>query len=165
MVPLNIKIFVLNATSKKGPGLLSQEVTRRQWLQSTWLSIKVLCYLPYRFMYSFQALSFIPFGFGSTICNIVLIAAILSCGNLRCRGEMRIICAVSIAELVEGTRRNHFFDIHDLFALCLRHCWDNIETFLNRVIPFFFFFFGSLRALKILKIIPNDYMKLIYFLD
>ncbi|VDK69160.1 unnamed protein product [Litomosoides sigmodontis] len=49
-----------------------------------------------------KATSFIPFAFCSTICNAILITAILRSSQLRCRREIQIICAVSIADSVEA---------------------------------------------------------------
>uniref|UniRef100_A0A0M3I2W6 G_PROTEIN_RECEP_F1_2 domain-containing protein n=1 Tax=Ascaris lumbricoides TaxID=6252 RepID=A0A0M3I2W6_ASCLU len=46
--------------------------------------------------------SFIPVGLGSTLCNGVIIAAILSQKNIRQRREFQIINALAIADFVEG---------------------------------------------------------------
>uniref|UniRef100_A0A915CAP4 G-protein coupled receptors family 1 profile domain-containing protein n=2 Tax=Parascaris univalens TaxID=6257 RepID=A0A915CAP4_PARUN len=46
--------------------------------------------------------SFIPVGLGSTLCNGVIIAAILSQKNIRQRREFQIISALAIADFVEG---------------------------------------------------------------
>ncbi|VDN59952.1 unnamed protein product [Dracunculus medinensis] len=50
----------------------------------------------------FQAISFVPFGLMSTICNAILIAAILRNRKLRVRQELKIIAAQSFADLVEA---------------------------------------------------------------
>ncbi|EFO27934.1 hypothetical protein LOAG_00548 [Loa loa] len=50
----------------------------------------------------FKAILFIPFGICSTICNTVLITAILRNRQLRYRHEMQIVCALSAADLVEA---------------------------------------------------------------
>ncbi|OZC11989.1 hypothetical protein X798_01170, partial [Onchocerca flexuosa] len=48
------------------------------------------------------AISFVPFGFLSSACNIVLIIAILRSNHLRSRREIQIICALSIADFLEA---------------------------------------------------------------
>lgn len=58
---------------------------------------------------SIQAISFIPFGLGSVLCNAILILAVLRSTDLRTRREIRIITALSFAEFVEGELSIDFF--------------------------------------------------------
>uniref|UniRef100_A0A914RNZ0 Uncharacterized protein n=1 Tax=Parascaris equorum TaxID=6256 RepID=A0A914RNZ0_PAREQ len=50
---------------------------------------------------SFSALAFIPFGFGATASNAILIIAILRSEQLRTRHEIQVMCALSFADFVE----------------------------------------------------------------
>uniref|UniRef100_A0A0M3HUB7 G_PROTEIN_RECEP_F1_2 domain-containing protein n=1 Tax=Ascaris lumbricoides TaxID=6252 RepID=A0A0M3HUB7_ASCLU len=49
-----------------------------------------------------KALAFIPFGFGSTASNAILIIAILRSEQLRTRHEIQVMCALSFADFIEA---------------------------------------------------------------
>uniref|UniRef100_A0A915ARH1 G-protein coupled receptors family 1 profile domain-containing protein n=1 Tax=Parascaris univalens TaxID=6257 RepID=A0A915ARH1_PARUN len=49
-----------------------------------------------------KALAFIPFGFGATASNAILIIAILRSEQLRTRHEIQVMCALSFADFVEA---------------------------------------------------------------
>ncbi|KAL3994417.1 putative integral membrane protein [Acanthocheilonema viteae] len=49
-----------------------------------------------------KAISFIPLALCSTICNAILITAILWSSHLRCYREIQIVCALSIADFIEA---------------------------------------------------------------
>uniref|UniRef100_A0A158R512 G_PROTEIN_RECEP_F1_2 domain-containing protein n=1 Tax=Syphacia muris TaxID=451379 RepID=A0A158R512_9BILA len=50
----------------------------------------------------FQVVSFAPFGFGSVVCNAIIIISIVANNSLRRRKEFRIINALAFADFIEG---------------------------------------------------------------